>query len=519
MRWERRLALASAGVGVLLLFASLGLVLVDGSLSQRTAFMLFAGLALVIVYVVVDPSAVIELVHNRRARFGSLSVLVSALVIGILIAVNVVASRGTQAVDLTRSGLYTLSPKSVLVTRQLDSDLQVTGFFRPDQQSTKRDVQSLLNLYRQQSQHVKVRFVDPDQNAAQAISLGVTIPGSVVLQYKNRAPVVLNLVQQTEADVTGAIVRLESNRTPVVCWAAGDGERDRNDANQVTGYSAATELLKTSNYQIQDVLLVQQGVPAACDVLVVLQLGRPLADSSVRAIRDYLGRGGKLLIGMDPWPDPKVLASANAVLQPYGLSFDGGLVIEPDTSHAATGDPTIPVVYSYGDSPITKDLNNKYVFFPQSTPVTSPATNAVSVSVASTTDKAFSIPQQRTALDRRPTDKAGPFVIMETVEQRQSSGKLTRLVVVGTSALGENRTMPPSASGSNPDLLLASLDWLSEQDSLISIGPKPPAAAPLSLTDQDTRVNEVLTLGVLPLLIVVIGLLVRMRRRRRLTPA
>jgi ABC-type uncharacterized transport system involved in gliding motility auxiliary subunit len=519
MRWERRLALASAGVGLLLLLATLSLILVDRSLSQRTAFTLFAGLALVIVYVVLDPSAVIDLVHNPRARFGSLSVLVSALALGVLIAVNVVASRGTQAVDLTRSGLHTLSPKSVLVTKHLDSDLQVTGFFRPDEQSTKRDVQSLLNLYGEQSPHVKVRFVDPDQNAAQAISFGVTIPGSIVLQYKNRTPVVLNLAQQTEADLTGAIIRLESNRTPVVCWAAGDGERDRNDANQVTGYSSAAELLKTSNYQLQDVLLVQQGVPAACDVLVVLQLGRPLAENSVKAIRDYLGRGGKLLIGMDPWTDAKVLASANAVLQPYGVAFDGGLVVEPDASHAATNDPTVPVVYSYGDSPITKDLANKYVFFPQSTPVTSPATNAVSVSLASTTDRAYSIPQQRTALDRRPTDKAGPFVVMESVEQQLSSGKAARVIVVGTSALGENRTMPPSASGSNPDLLLASLDWLSEQDSLISIGPKPPAAAPLSLTDQDTRVNEILTLGVLPLLIVFTGLLVRMRRRRRFASA
>ena len=133
-----------------------------------------AGLALLIAFVVLDPGAAAELVRSRRARFGSLSVLVSAAVIGILLLVNVLASRSSQAVDLTRSGLYTLSPKSALVARRLDSDLQVTGFFRPDQSSSKRQVGDLLSLYQQQSPHVKVRFEDPDRSATQALSLGVT---------------------------------------------------------------------------------------------------------------------------------------------------------------------------------------------------------------------------------------------------------------------------------------------------------------------------------------------------------
>ena len=45
------------------------------------------------------------------------------------------ASRSIQAADLTRSGLYTLSPQSVLVAKRLGSDLAVTGFFRPNEQT------------------------------------------------------------------------------------------------------------------------------------------------------------------------------------------------------------------------------------------------------------------------------------------------------------------------------------------------------------------------------------------------
>src|SRR5262249_818188 len=145
-----------------------------------------AGLALVAVYVVVVPGIVAALVRHPRSRPGSLGVLATAAAAGVLVAANVVASRGTQAADLTRSGLYTLSPRSVAVAQQLDADLTVTAFFRPDQQQARHDVQTLLDLYRQQSPRVRVRFVDPDQSGGLALSLGVKTAGSVVLQYKSK---------------------------------------------------------------------------------------------------------------------------------------------------------------------------------------------------------------------------------------------------------------------------------------------------------------------------------------------
>ncbi|HSR23716.1 MAG TPA: Gldg family protein, partial [Candidatus Eisenbacteria bacterium] len=316
IRWDRRLALACAVVGTVLLLSTLAFVVADGGLGQRTAFLLLAGAALVAIYAVVDAAAIGALVRGRRSRHGSLGVVLSASVVGVLVAVNVPGSRAIQAVDLTRSSLYTLSSRSTLVVGQLDSDLQVTGFFRPDQLQARRDVQTLLDLYRQQSAHVKVRFVDPGRDAAPRLGGAALVPGSIVLQYRSKPPVVLDPARQSEADVTGAIQRLESTRTPAVCWAAGDGERDLRDTSEVSGYSAVAELLRTTGYRAQEVLLDQRGVPTACDVLVVLQLGRPLGDAVVRAIQDYLARGGKLLLAIDPWLEQPIVASVNAVLKP-----------------------------------------------------------------------------------------------------------------------------------------------------------------------------------------------------------
>lgn len=515
--WERLFGLLGAAAGLVLIFVGVSIVVVEGRLVNSASYTLVAGLALLIAFVVLDPGASLELVRSRQARFGSLSVLVSAVVIGILLLVNVVASRSTQAIDLTRSGLYTLSPKSVLVAQRLDSDLQVTGFFRPDQSSAKNQVADLLSRYQEQSSRVKVKFADPDRSATQALSLGVTISGSIVLQYKNRSPVVLDINSLTESDITGAMLRLEVNRTPMVCWAAGDGERSLTDADQTNGYSGAASLIKTSNYQYRDLLLSQVAqIPADCSLVAVVGVRQPLPDAAVKNLQDYVAGGGRLLFAFDPWAtDGRILTSVNKVFQPYGEGFTGALVVEGDTAHQAANNPTTPVAFDFGTSPIAKGLARKYVFFVQPTTITGDGTtDYTSVDVASTSDQSYSIATQRSSADKRPGDKSGPFVLMRTLERTQATqGKKARMVMIGTSAIAANQALPPNASGANPDLLLGALDWLAGQEELIGISPKPPAAEPLSLTSQQERLNYLITLLLLPLLIVLAGVAVFVRRR------
>jgi hypothetical protein len=427
----------------------------------------------------------------------------AAAVLVVLVGANLLAAQSPQAADLTRSGQFTLTSRSVQTTRQLDADLVVTGYFGPDQLAVRREVETLLDLYRQQSSYVQVRFADPDRDGGAA--------GTIVLQYRSRPPVVLDAGRQSESDVTAAVERLESGRTPVVCWAAGDGERDLQNADAVTGYSAAAGLLRTSGYQARTVALGQQAVPSTCDVLAVLQLSRPLTAGAVHAVQAYLAGGGTLLLAADPWLDASITAGVNDLLEPYGAAFDGGLVVEPDPVHAAANDSTVPVVSGFGASPITTDLVGRHVFFPAATPIVgSPAVGTTSVTLAASTGDAFSIPQQRTDLSRRAGDQPGPFVLLRSIEQRR-----TRIVLAGTSALAENRAMPPAATGANPALLLASLDWLTRQDSLLAIAPKPPAAVALPLIGEALDWNVVVALPLPLLAILAAGLLVLVPRRRR----
>src|SRR5207244_1635656 len=61
-RWERVLGVLGAAAGVVLLFVGVSVVVVEGRLVPAASYTLVAGLALVIAFVVLDPSAVADLV-------------------------------------------------------------------------------------------------------------------------------------------------------------------------------------------------------------------------------------------------------------------------------------------------------------------------------------------------------------------------------------------------------------------------------------------------------------------------
>lgn len=513
-RFDRRLAVLCLVAGVVMLFAAGGLYLAARRMSPAIEYTLISGIALLVAYGILSPTAVLDLVRSRQARFGSLSLFVTAVVLGVLVMANVLAAAGTRAVDLTRSHLYTLSPKSVAVVRKLDSDLAITGVFRPNTNATEHDADmALLAEYQRESPHVKVTFINPDQNQTLVQQLGVKINGALAIQYKDRAPVVLNLGSQAEQDITGAILKLEQAHTPLVCWASAEGEPSLQDTSEL-GYSGANDLLAQSNYATKAFALSSStAIPKECDVVALVGPQQAIAETGVKALQAYLAGGGRMLVAVDPWSEKPVLDSVNSIFTGWGVGFDGGLVVEPDPTHSAKDDTTTPVVFDYGNSPISKGMANRGVFFPQATAVTGQGQGTYSVSpVAQTTKDSYLIPGFRRTVGRAPADRSGPFTILATVENTAPDSK-SRVVLYGTPKFAVNVALPPAAPGFNNQLMLNSLDWVTGQDELIALQGKPPARQPLLLTDQDLQVNGLITLVLMPLAVVLGGVAVWLRRR------
>ena len=450
----------------------------------------------------------------RRARASSLSLAITVLVLAALVAANVLASKSTQALDLTHGKLNTLAPESILAAQRLTSDLQVVGLWRTGAGNGELEAEALVSLYAAQSSHVKYRREDVDADTTDVKKYAIKEPNTVVLDYKGKTAL-LTLSLQGEVDFTAALLRLESDRVPVICWAIGDGERGLKDVNQVSGYSGVADILAKNNFSTRDLLISQStSIPSDCDELAIIDPTAALPAPSVKAVGDYLAAGGKLLIAAEPWAkDAAITESLNAGLMPYGLGFSGALVVETDPSRRSSADATIPAVTAYGRSPITNDIQGRVSFFPLSTAITgTPASGVTAAPLATTSSTSYSIAQPRSVQDlaRKAGDLAGPFNIMESAE-KPAGDKRTRIVMVGTADFAENRTLPPNNADSNLELVLASFQWLAEQE--IAVPPKPARALPLALTQQDQSTLIFITGVLLPGLMVFGGVMVWWRRR------
>ena len=438
--------------------------------------------------------------------------VLSVLALVVLVALNVLASRGTQTWDLTRAGLNTLAPQSVLAAKRLQSDLLVIGLFRSGPGNGQTQAEALVGLYQAQSSHVVYRSASFDTDFADVRKYSVTEPGSLVLDYHGKTQL-LTPALQTEQDFTSALLKLELERATVVCWAAGVGGPSRSDTGQ-TGYSSAANILTSNNFEIKDLLmtgLIQ--VPFDCDVVVLIAPAVPLTAASITAIQDYVAGGrGTLLVAGDPWSQtPAAEVSLTDLLKPYGYAFSGGLVVEPDASRAF--DAITPAVFAYGSSPITRDIQGFASLFPDVTGIAGvPAQGVTSVVIGSTTNRSYSIATPRQDLTRQAADAPGPFAIMETLEV-PGVQRFGRIAIVGTSAFAENRILPPSSNDANLELVLGTFQWLAHEDALISLPPKPPRALPLTLTQQDQSTVIFITIFLMPGLIVFGGVMVWWRRR------
>jgi ABC-2 type transport system permease protein len=447
---------------------------------------------------------------NRRLRTGSGSLLMSVAVLGLLVALNVLASRGAQAWDLTRSGINTLAPQSVLAAKNLDADLLVIGLFKSGAGSNQAQAEALVALYEAQSARISYRSEKFDVDVADVRKYSVTEPDTLVLDYRGKTQL-LTPALQTEQDLTAALLKLEADHTPVVCWAAGAGGRSLTDTGQ-RGFSSVADIIARNNFQAKDVLITDvAAIPSDCDELVLIAPSVPLSSASVNAIGDYLAAGGSLLIAGDPWAESAAAMSLNEVLKPYGLAFSGALVVETDASRAF--DVITPAVFVYGDSPITRDIQGVASFFPQTTAIKgAPGPASTAVVIGSTTRSSYAISTPRQDVSRQPADEAGPFVMMETLEV-PAGAKKARIVMVGTTGFAENRVLPPSSNDANLELVLGSFQWLAREDALISLPPKPARALPLTLTRQDQSTIIFVTIFLMPALIVFAGVMVWWRRR------
>jgi len=508
-------------LGVVLVLAAVAIRFSKPEWQPYYSGLAIAGLVCTLLYMLSQWREIGQAFAGRQARFGTLAVVSTAVVLAILVAINYLGTRHDKRWDLTAAKQFSLSDQTRKVVGELKEPVHVKVFARTDDFQRFRD---RLEEYRYASKQVDVEYIDPEKKPALAQQYGVTALGTVVFDYHGRNE---KATSDGEQELTNALIKVIQGRQPKVYFTTGHGEKDTTSADR-TGYNGISTALTEGNFVVDKVVLAQQnGVPGDADVLVVAGPQTDFLSGEIDMVKKYLNAGGKAFIMLDPviksgQPEPTAL---QGLLHDWGITADNDVVLDVSGMGRLIGaDESIPVAASYPQHPITQNfqLLTAYPLARSMTPVDGGVNGRTAQAIVETSRSSWGETDLKGLASGQPAkkdpdDKAGPVALAAAVSAPAPNGvekdgkkPETRVAAFGDSEFPSNAFLGVQG---NRDLFLNTVNWLAQQENLIAIRPRDAQDRRLTLTaDQETRIFY-LTVLIVPGLILLAGVQTWWRRR------
>jgi ABC-type uncharacterized transport system involved in gliding motility auxiliary subunit len=489
----------------------------------------------------------------------------AALVAGILIALNFIASYLPLRLDTSEGHVYSLSPGSKDILKKLDDRLIVRIIFSselpPPYRLNQQYVEDLIAEYRRASRgHIKVEFLDPSASSqAKAVAIANGIASvqldvrerdrrevkecfmGVAFQYGDRKDAIA-VVQDTrnlEYEITSRIRKLLTPGKPRIGVVS---------SGQALTFSGP-ELETLANpfrqiYDLQDVDL-ESPVPPGIQSLWIIGPKTALSAAALSNLTAYSSSGGvvglmlnKYTIALEKFLVSPLDTGLDPFLASWGVALKSGLVVDPQCDRiqiqAVQGAyrmlnvvdyPYFPWIIDLDRThPATKNLDGFSVPFSAAIEIAERKSGFNYTPLGRSSRYSYLDPKPTylnplTQYERSADMPAGPFDVAMTVEGTfAGAAAASRLVVIGTSHMVESAF--PARSG-NYSLLANLMDWSVQDEAMIQIRSRGFERRPLKEFSEKVRALFKLALiGVLPLLTLLTGIVVwrRQKTRRALLP-
>ncbi|HBL62523.1 MAG TPA: ABC transporter, partial [Cyanobacteria bacterium UBA8803] len=384
--------------------------LVSGSWSPVSLGLLIGGIVIIGLWVLLLGILAPGFWQRRSIQVGTNAIVATLSVVVLLAVINFLAARYVVRLDLTENQLFSLSPLSQQMVKNLQQPVKV-WVFDPIPNPNDRE---LLENYRRYGAKLEFEFVDPQVRPALAQKFNIRSPGEVYLEYgteRQFVQAVSNTERLEEAKLTSAIERITSDRTDVVYFLQGHGERPIE--NVEGGLSQAVSSLAEKNFTAQPLNLAERSeVPKDASLVVIAGPKRGLFELEVQALSKYLAKGGSLLVMVDPDTNPGL----DSLFADWGVTLDTRIAIDASGQGRLVGlGPATPLVTSYGDHPITQNFGNGFSLYPLARPVeTTPVEGIKETSLVRTNEESWAEnnpEDQPLEFNEDKGDRPGPLVL------------------------------------------------------------------------------------------------------------
>lgn len=558
-------------LGLLFLAAGLTTWGISGETSAAEYLLYGTGFILIIAGAVFNRRTISEAYSSGRFARGGNAVILIISVVAILIFLNILVSRNQFRKDMTADQYYSLSQQTQDILKTTDIPVEILYFYTKHHDSSagiqyyekKTRLERLLDEYHFNCPNIKAKFIDADEEIELTRSYEVSGYGSLIVMAGDKKKEIrdhelfeddylMAMMQgrrpspvrfMGEQEITSALLEVLSDDVPKIYFLTGHGEKSI-ESNEAGGYRLIGEFLEREIFETENLNLVdEEKVPEDCDILVIAGPEKPLFEIEVKALEDYMDRGGDALILVEPESkDPELI---RLLREKIGIELVDGIIIDPSSILSDGTAPTPdyryhPIVEPFRDPKVLTVLfGARGMKKAEEAPEGAEIREIFASNKNGWSDLDFETELKKELIEMvEGRDSPGPFALGYTMERKveipdhgvleetpenetmnsenlpEIKKKDQRIVIIGDSDFITNEIVGGIRGlAQNADLFMNSINWITGKQEGLTIRPKELTGSPVVMTQTQSRQVMFQTIIVTPLIVLIIGTIVWIRRR------
>ena len=497
---------------------------------------------------------------------GFIAVVVALVVFVNLIAGTITSKEAWATADMTSTSLFSISSDTKKMLKGLDKD--ITLYVMASKSEADSTIKKTLARYETASKHIKVEYKDTNRypnfyktytdtapTAGSIIVYNASNKKSKVVDYNNiyvtdnsayyYSGASASTTYDCEGQLDSAISYVRSNSTYKIYQVTGHNEIV-SDSNNFGTMENLKDIISKYNCEIEEINLLSKSSISTDECSAVLLLG-PETDYSkdeADVIKNYIKEGGNVIAALEAKASVGVdKPNFYSILEEYNVKVYDGLVAENDSSRYATQYGPF-YGFAEGSTGYASGLTS-YIFTPYTMGLKqaeSDDTSASYTALASTSDNSVlkTNPSNATSYEKGKGDVAGPFDTVvsasKTITKKTSGDKSSKSEEATTNKDSSNSetttsvtsnllvfgsvysladTVDNMVQSSNTQIVNNALkEYVKTDVETISVPAKSMTPATLTVTESGTRLFGILIAIVVPIIVLLAGIAVWVRRRR-----
>ena len=477
------------------------------------------------------------------------------LVLAIVIVVNILSENYNFRIDLTEGREYTLSKATREILRKLDKPVTITAYFSKDLPANigniSGNLKDMLVEYGTRSDgNVVYKFVNPNENEAserEAVQNGIqplminvrdkdqikqqkAYLGAVVSMGSRKENIpFIQPGSAMEYAFSTAIKKLSVVNKPSIAIIEGHGEPLLNEIMQV--YKELSVLYDVQPLTLTDTTVLDEKYRT----IAIVRPTDTIPPAQLAILDNYLAKGGNIFIALNRVQGDFSTATGSALnlgldewLRRKGINVSDNFIVDATcgavtlqqqqggfTMSSQLQFPYLPVIQKFADNPITKGLESVSLQF--ASPITFTGDSSLKFTpIAFSSDKSGSLKvplyfdiQKQWQLNDFPMSG---LAVAAIIEGKISGNRNSKIVLVSDGDFAVGGGQPGmQLPQDNVNLMVNSIDWLSDDTGLIDLRTKGITSRPIKELEPGTKGLIKWLNFLLPILLIIIYGVIRVQ--------